>query len=168
MSPPALSSIASIIEVTAPLVQGDAPEWVRGGWFGCEMPCEPECGHVPAYVESVLPSTRKGPLTIDEFRALRTGDWKIDGFSVQTDIALQVLECHSPSAAQWFREQGYPKRGIYFRFKLSETKVLRRLTVEEDTKLGSRTVYDDMETGTTPLATQAPALAGAFFYDLHL
>ena len=148
MTTQAMSSVASVIQVTAPTVHGEAPEWVRRRWIGCEMPCEPECGHVPLYVKGVLPPERKGMMSVAEFRALRTGDWKLDGFSVPTTIALQILECHSPEAAQWFYENGYPKQDKCFRFKLAETKILRHLTAEEAMKLGAGTVYDNMETGT--------------------
>lgn len=68
-----MSSIAKIIEITS-VPHGDAPLWVRGAWVGCVLPCASlECGHVPQYVESVLPRKRKGQLTAAEYMALPTG-----------------------------------------------------------------------------------------------
>src|SRR3989338_11179356 len=103
-----MGSIAKIIQITT-TPHSAAPETVRRGWIECILPTWGfECGHCPEYVESVLPSTRKGLLTAAEFIALsKQGafeDEKIDGFSVLQEIALSVLAGHSLEAAQWFYE----------------------------------------------------------------
>lgn len=112
---------------------GEAPLEVRSGWIGCIMPCEPECGHVPAYVAGVL----SGP-------SLE----KIDGFSVPQDEALAALEKNDPEAARWFRQKGFPRPNECFRFKYKEVRVVACYTDEEERKLGPRHVATDMETGT--------------------
>ena len=132
-----MSSIAKMIEVVA-LPHGEAPEDVRRGWIGCIMPCEPECGHVPVYVEGAL----SGP-------SLE----KIAGFSVPQEAALAVLEQNAPQAAEWFRQHGFPHTDKCFRFKNEEVKVVGTYTLEEEMKLGKLHVYDDMETGTMRLMT---------------
>lgn len=144
-----MSSIAKIIEIVL-LPHGVAPESVRREWIGCEMPTWGfECGHVPQYVERVLPSACKGPLTVEQWRAQISEDWKIDGFSVLQEIALQVLAVHSPLAAKWFYQHGFPHKDEGFRFKLKEVKVLRTYTLDEETKLGGKLRrYDDLERGT--------------------
>lgn len=144
-----MGSIAKIIEVVL-LPHGAAPESVRRGWIGCEMPTWGlECGHIPQYVDSILPRKSKGPLTVEQFRALKDEDWKIDGFSVLQETALQVLAVHAPLAAKWFNQHGFPQKDRGFRFKLKEVRVLRTYTLDEEMKLpGKLTVYDDMERGT--------------------
>jgi hypothetical protein len=140
-----MTGMPSLIEITA-LPHGDAPEWVRQAWVGCVLPCiADECGHIPKYVESVLPRTHKGPLKAsdilanpDKFKTL-----KIAGFDVPQDIALQVLAVHSPQAAQWFEQQGFPREDKCFRFKHEEVTVLQRASSAGPTRR-----YDDLETGT--------------------
>ena len=145
-----MGNIAKIIEVVT-LPHGAAPESVRRGWIGCEMPTWGfECGHCPDYVDSILPS--KGPLTAEQFQALRDEDWKIDGFSVLQETALQVLVVHAPLAAKWFYQHGFPQKDRGFRFKFKEVRVLRTYTLDEEMKLpGKLRRYDDMERGTMVL-----------------
>lgn len=143
-----MGHIAKTIEITADEVHGDAPLWVRRSWKGCRFPTASlECGHVPQYVMSVLPATRQGLMSAEEFLA-RSPDEKIAGYDVHTDVALQVLECHAPQAADWFYALGYPKDGCGFRFKREEVSVVETYTEEELHKFGPLTFYDDMETGT--------------------
>ncbi len=147
-----MGSIAKIIEIVK-LPHGAAPESVRRGWIGCEMPTWGfECGHCPDYVESIVPRKSKGPLTVEEIWALKNEDWKIDGFSILQEIALQVLATRAPLAAKWFYQHGFPQKDRGFRFKLEEVRILRTYTLDEEMKLpGKLRRYDDMETGTMRL-----------------
>ncbi|MDB5225255.1 MAG: hypothetical protein JWL87_207 [Candidatus Adlerbacteria bacterium] len=147
-----MDAIARIIKIIE-LPHGDAPEWVRRGWIGCEIPCKGlECGHIPVYVHSVVPRLTRGPLTVPEFLALPK-EQKIDGYTVNQADALMALEAHNPAAAKWWKDHGFPKKGKGkdgFRFKLSEVKVVEAYTEEELMKLGvTLNRYDDMERGTT-------------------
>lgn len=126
-------SIPKMIEVVT-IPHGEAPEEVRRGWIGCVMPCEPECGHVPVYVEGVL----SGPSLLV----------KVAGFSISQEVALAVLEQKAPQAAEWFRQHGFPHPDKCFRFKDEEVRVVAAYAPEEELKLGPLHVYDDMETGT--------------------
>lgn len=135
--------IPKIIEIVS-LPHGAAPEWVRREWIGCELPCEPECGHIPVYAESVLKQPRDRPMTAAEFMAEPLPE-KIDGFSVHMTIALQVLSMHCPLAADWFERNGYPLKDKCFRFRLSEVKVLARYGHDEG---GPIVRFNDMERGT--------------------
>ncbi len=138
--------IATIIEIKS-LPEGTPPESVRKAWIGCVMPCYPECGHIPVYAEDVGSSPRKGWFTVAEFLALPPAK-KIEGYSVPQDIALQVLAVHSPIAARWFAQNGYPKPEMAFRFERSEVNVLRTMNLQEQMASGPLVRHDDMETGT--------------------
>jgi hypothetical protein len=127
-----MSSLAKTIKIVA-IPDGEAPEEVRRGWLGCILPCEPECGHVPMYIEGVL----SGPKLE-----------KVAGFSVPQEKALAILEQQTPAAAAWFREHGFPRDNKCFRFRREETEVTETYTAEEELALGPIHVYDDMETGT--------------------
>ncbi len=146
-----MASFAKIIRINS-LPHGDAPEAVRRGWVGCILPtARVTCGHVPRYTRSVVPRTKKGLLTVEEFLALDRVNDKIDGFDVYQEIALQVLAVHSPLAAKWFYQHGHPvqdKNWDCFGFKLAEVEILRTYTTAELMALGPFIEYDDMETGT--------------------
>ncbi len=124
-----MATLASVIEIRS-LPRGEAPEWVRKAWIGCVLPCLPSCGHIPEHTEGLLTGVRLMK--------------KVDGFDVPQGIALRVLEVHSPKAARWFEERGFPKKKMNFRFARKEVEVLR--TVPEKAR-GKLIVYDDMETG---------------------
>jgi len=152
-----MGGIARTIEVVS-LPHGDAPAWVRGAWIGCRFPtARAECGHVPEYVYSVLPATRKGLISAAEYLALPESErakftQKVAGFSVLQDVALQVLEKRRPDAAAWWRRQGFPKTDPdrnCFRFKREEVMVVD--VHSHDAKLGPLYIADDMETGTMRL-----------------
>ena len=139
-----MSNSAKFIKITS-LPHGDAPDWVRNAWIGCSMPCEPECGHIPQPVQSVLPPKRLSRLLrIDRFLK-HEAPQKVAGYSVDTTVALVILRKKSPSAARWFYDRGYPKDGMAFRFRAEEVTVIE--TVPEGQR-GKVVRYDDMETGT--------------------
>ena len=100
--------MATSIKIIA-LPHGEAPLEVRSGWIGCVLPCETECGHIPAYAGGVL----SGP-SLD----------KVAGFSVPQAEALAVLETHAPDSAFWFRTHGFPQAEKCFRFKNEEVEVV--------------------------------------------
>ncbi len=129
-----ISNIAKIIRVTAKLVHGAAPEWVRKGWFTCELPCaDLTCGHMPYVVEPVLALGEKrqpGPMKLAEFAKLLPPQY-IRGYSVREDIALQVLQVHNPKAAEWFYENGYPEKNRAFVFGNTEAEILEFYTYAE-------------------------------------
>jgi hypothetical protein len=141
-----MSSIAKVIKIVS-LPHGDAPDWVRQAWVGCILPCEPECGHVPVYVQSVLPKPpEKGGHRpgVEFFNKLKEPNQKVAGFSVDTKLALDVLRKKSPTAAKWFYDRGYPMDGKAFRFRADEAKVIEFVP---DGRGGTIVRYDDMETG---------------------
>lgn len=139
-----MHSIAKRIRIKK-VPHGEAPEWVRRAWVGCEMECEHECGHLPASCVGVLAQQpQKGPLTVRGFLSLPQ-EVQIEGYSVPTAAALKVLEKKSKKAAKWFYDCGYPRAGRAFRFKTDECEVIEYLP--EDA-VGKIVVYDDMETGT--------------------
>lgn len=147
------SCIARTIEVIS-VPHGDAPAWVRAAWVGCRFPTSScECGHIPQYVTSVLPSEHKGLIPATEYLANpeKYAPQKIDGYSIDQAVALEVLEKRNPKAAAWWRNLGFPKKGAdenAFRFKLEEVLVVDTYSHDELMKRGPIVRYDDMETGT--------------------
>lgn len=108
--------------------QGEAPEWVRDAWIGCELACLGNtCGHTPAYCGGIV----TGAVT------------KVTGFDVEQVHAIQTLLARNPQAGAWFLERGYPTPGECFRFVATCAKVLERREIT-----GPVIMYDDMETGT--------------------
>lgn len=110
--------------------QGEAPEWVRDAWIGCELDCEPKgCGHVPQYSAGVL----TGRVT------------KVAGYAVGQFRALTVLATKDRKAVSWWQEHGFPLDRQCFIFASTCAEVIE----SRDLRPGEQVVFcDDMETGT--------------------
>ncbi len=99
------------IKITAEVVHGEAEEWVRAAWFGLTLKCLPIVGYSDGFVTGALSGSlisRREP-----------------GFSVPQDEALKMLEKHNPQATQYWRDLGFPKRGMSFWFWESEAVIVR-------------------------------------------
>jgi len=66
---------------------GQAPEWVREKWVGLELPI---AENVPAKTSQMGVSGGK----IEN----------LGGYSIETEVAIEVLKKKSPEAAQWWEE----------------------------------------------------------------
>lgn len=67
---------------------GDAPEWVRKEWVGLEIPI-----------------ADNDPDPDDSFQfGILGGELKnLGGYTVETKVAIEILERKSPAAAQWWK-----------------------------------------------------------------
>ena len=99
------------IRITAQMVDGEAPQWVRRAWHGLILGCLPVAG-----------------CSEGEETGVRSGQPRKEkryGFSVPQDRALRVLARHKPRAAEWWREHGFPHRGLCFKFDWQEAEIIR-------------------------------------------
>jgi hypothetical protein len=118
--------VASKIRIVS-IPQGEAPQWVRHAWIGCELPCILDtCGHVPVPVVGVHTRSFRG---------------SIAGFSVDQRVALEILHQHNPNAAAWFGDHGYPRAGERFLFKTECCEVLEQTNLE----VTSPQIFDDLD-----------------------
>ena len=78
------------IEIIA-IPPGDAPEWVRKKWLGCIFPVVEDC-----FDEPITDGLAAG--------ALGGVPKNTDGYRVDTEEALRVLEGKSQEAANWWRK----------------------------------------------------------------
>ena len=82
---------------------GQAPEWVRAHWIGLELPLAERCeGRVMTLTTGVL----EGPPTFFGFLSrLFRGRVKVSqGFAVESNDAIAILQTKSPDAADWWRQ----------------------------------------------------------------
>ncbi len=91
------------------LPAGEAPEHVRRAWIGLTLPCYPISGYAGGDT---------GVLSGVQLEKNRSG------FYVPQTAAIRILEKSRPMAAQWWRENGYPKRGENFQFGEREAKIV--------------------------------------------
>jgi len=82
---------------------GDAPEWVRRGWVGLELPVlDPE--PITTQTSSVLPvtpTTSIDPVT-GVFRIFN-GPKIVTGYLAPVDACIAILADAHPKAAEWWR-----------------------------------------------------------------
>jgi len=82
---------------------GEAPEHIRQAWIGLVIPVPPRfAGRRRAFEIGVLsgPKSRLGVLLAILFgRAQRA-----TGYIVEASVAVDLLAIHSPTAADWWRE----------------------------------------------------------------
>jgi hypothetical protein len=104
---------------------GEAPHWVRQGWYGLVLPCKPVCG----YADTPSQGIQSGKL-------LRRRE-----FDVPQREALEILAKNASRPAAWWRAHGFPQGDDYFCFGADEAEVLSGVAMQ------SIAVYDDMETG---------------------
>jgi len=93
-----------MIEVT-PMVRivarpiGEAPEWVRDAWIGLE---------IPLLCSGERTSEGVGVLSGPRSFLAQLGDWlrgrsmNVSGYVVNARTAVDLLEAHSPKAAEWW------------------------------------------------------------------
>ncbi|MCC6793745.1 MAG: hypothetical protein IT366_01400 [Candidatus Hydrogenedentes bacterium] len=81
--------------------QGEAPEEVRRGWIGLELPLPPKFNGPATFLgTSVLAAPQNW---IGQIIAMLTGRARIrTGYSVETSDALRLLVRHNPDAAEWW------------------------------------------------------------------
>ncbi|MBM3271905.1 hypothetical protein FJY94_01305 [Candidatus Kaiserbacteria bacterium] len=119
--------VASKVRIRS-IPQGEAPEWVRTAWIGCELPCIPgTCGHVPVPVVGVATRGFRG---------------SVAGFNVEQRVALETLDQHNPNAAAWFRDYGYPHEGDPPTPEADCCEVLEQTNLQAAQKIE---MWDDME-----------------------
>lgn len=134
------SNFAKTIEIVK-TPHGDAPEWVRRAWIGCQFPVAArECGHVAQYVHSVMPQPRRGLLKATDYLAMseeernKLAPQKVAGYSVRQDVALKALAEISPAAHIFWKSLGFPKGGEdenCFRFETEACRVVEFYSHEE-------------------------------------
>ncbi len=80
---------------------GEAPEWVRDAWIGLSLPTAAKRKRTVIGV-GVL----SGPRSVfGQIWAMVLGkSFKIEGYSVNAKLAVELLEKVEPEAAQWWRE----------------------------------------------------------------
>lgn len=107
---------------------GDAPLEIRGAWvMKYALPCYPYTGYPAGVVKDVVSG--------------RTVEMKRRGVIVPQDKALEILWRHSPEAAKWWTDRGFPKRRGAFFFAEDEYVIVSGV---EDTPVR---VFENMETG---------------------
>lgn len=81
--------------------EGEAPEWVRDAWIGLELPLTVEAPIKSRIVGGVLtmPRTRLGYW----WAVIRGRSRMQEGFLVDANAAVRVLERRNPTAAIWWR-----------------------------------------------------------------
>ena len=113
---------------------GEAPEWARKAWVGLVLPCDLFVGYGLKPEVGVLLLKNEG------FRRNRRS------YAVLQKDAISILANHSPSAAAWWRINGFPRDTPgkdYFSFAEEEAKVVSGVVVRQE----PGAVYDNMETG---------------------
>lgn len=100
-------NVLGLIEITS-IPEGEAPLWVRQAWVGLILPCDSTCG-----VREVKGVISKKPSDKNKY-----------GFAVPQAAALKVLEKKDPHAVDFWRREGFPKRGEFFFFVDQEAKIV--------------------------------------------
>ncbi|HMJ44521.1 MAG TPA: hypothetical protein VK522_19835 [Pseudolabrys sp.] len=78
---------------------GEAPQWVREQWVGCELPL----AHGPAAETFLTVGVLKGHSRWRHlWEVFRGRAEKVDGYFVNVATAVSLLEAKSPEAAAWW------------------------------------------------------------------
>jgi len=101
---------------------GDAPEWVREGWVGLELPCLEETGTGGC---GLNPFSRW-----EQTSAGMPVDPRGTVFVVPVQPALEILEKKNSDAAQWFRDQRVSCMGD-FTFSTKEAERVHHGQIQE-------------------------------------
>ena len=88
---------------------GEAPEHIRRAWLGIVLPC----------VEKHLTNSVTGVLTGRPYYLNQVV------YYVRQAAACDVLAKNQPVAAQWWKDNGFPKPGRMFTFREEEVLVLQ-------------------------------------------
>ena len=96
--------LLEIIKVPA----GDAPPEVREAWVGLRL----------YYVGQDFNNNQKEAVTNKKITRFRT-------LMVSQKGALKLLELKNPGAAQWWKDNGYPKANRWFCFADDEVKIIK-------------------------------------------
>ena len=112
------SGLIKIVKVPA----GEAPENIRRAWIGLTLPCGSICGYPNQEAE-------RGVVTREKTQQNRRG------FQVSQLLAIAILAKHAPSAAQWWRSQGYPKPAEFFHFGADEAEIISGVTQQKNVEV---------------------------------
>ncbi len=96
---------------------GEAPLWVRARWIGLVLPCHPYLGLPDQGLD-------QGVLSGTEVEC------NYFGFSVPQDRAIQILAKTWPKAADWWKEQGFPKASQHFGFAQDEAECVSGIILQ--------------------------------------
>lgn len=88
------------IEITS-RPAGEAPEWVRDQWIGLILPT---VGHQPRRIMGFGVLTGPKSLIGDVLRLALGQSERHEGYPVEVETAIRLLEVRSPEAAAWWRE----------------------------------------------------------------
>ena len=89
---------------------GEAPEKVREAWVGLTLPL--------AFKDNINGCKNEIGLVSQDFLPER------DIAAVSEVEAMFILKKHDPEAAEWFKQQGIPRKERFLTFGIDEVKVL--------------------------------------------